>query len=102
MIRSTSPPKSACPGVSKMLIVVSPYLTAVFLDKIVIPRSRSIALESIARSSRFMCSGNVSDCFNNWLTKVVLPWSTCAIMAIFLISSLLCKRNSSPNFIKKL
>ncbi len=89
MIRSTSPPKSACPGVSKMLIVVSLYLTAVFLDKIVIPRSRSMAFESIARSSKFICSGKVSDCLSNWLTKVVLPWSTWAIIAIFLISSLL-------------
>ena len=96
MIRSTSPPKSACPGVSKILIVVSPYLTAVFLDKIVIPRSRSISFESIARSSKAMCSGRVSDCFNNWLTKVVLPWSTCAMIAIFLISSLLFSDKSIP------
>ena len=49
--RSTSPPKSACPGVSIMLILVSPYITAVFLDRMVIPLSRSISLESITRSA---------------------------------------------------
>lgn len=47
---STSPPKSACPGVSMMLILTSLYLTAVFLDRIVIPRSRSKSLESRIRS----------------------------------------------------
>ena len=76
MIRSTSPPKSACPGVSRMLICLPLYLTAVFLDRIVIPRSFSIALESIARSAISVCSSKVSDCFNISLTKVVLPWST--------------------------
>ena len=49
--RSTSPPKSAWPGVSTILILISLYITAVFLDKMVIPRSRSSALESITRSA---------------------------------------------------
>ena len=39
--RSTSPPKSACPGVSTMLIFTSPWRTAVFLARIVMPFSRS-------------------------------------------------------------
>ena len=49
--RSTSPPKSAWPGVSMMLIFVSLYTTAVFLERIVIPRSLSISLESMTRSA---------------------------------------------------
>ena len=38
-IRSTSPPKSAWPGVSTMLIFTSPYWMAVFLARMVMPRS---------------------------------------------------------------
>ena len=87
MIRSTSPPKSACPGVSRMLICLSLYLTAVFLERIVIPRSFSRAFESRARSPISVCSSKVSDCFNISLTSVVFPWSTWAIMATFRISS---------------
>ena len=34
-----------------------------------------------------MCSSNVSDCFSISFTKVVLPWSTWAIIAMFRISS---------------
>ncbi len=48
--RSTSPPKSACPGVSMMFNLVSPYWTAVFLARIVMPRSRSWSMESMTRS----------------------------------------------------
>ncbi|CAI8357468.1 MAG: Uncharacterised protein [Bacteroidota bacterium] len=44
--RSTSPPKSACPGVSIILILVFLYWTETFLDRIVIPRSRSKSLLS--------------------------------------------------------
>ena len=44
--RSTSPPKSACPGVSMMLIFVPLYSIATFLARIVIPRSRSRSLLS--------------------------------------------------------
>ena len=95
MIRSTSPPKSACPGVSKILICLSPYLTAVFLERIVIPRSFSRSLESKARSPMSVCSSNVSDCLSNSLTKVVLPWSTWAIIATLRISSRLFKAISS-------
>ena len=87
MIRSTSPPKSACPGVSRILICLSPYLTAVFFERIVIPRSFSISFESIARSLISVCESSVSDCFNISLTNVVLPWSTCAIIATLRMSS---------------
>ena len=49
-MRSTSPPKSAWPGVSTILIFTSRQCTAVFLARIVIPRSRSSGFESITRS----------------------------------------------------
>ncbi len=39
--RSTSPPKSVWPGVSTMLILTPSYSTAVFLARMVMPRSRS-------------------------------------------------------------
>ena len=45
-VRSTSPPKSAWPGVSTRLILVTPYCSAMFLAKIVMPRSRSRSFES--------------------------------------------------------
>ena len=47
--RSTSPPKSACPGVSMMLILTPPWWTAVFLARIVMPFSRSRSSESMTR-----------------------------------------------------
>jgi hypothetical protein len=50
-IRSTSPPKSAWPGVSTMLIRDPAHSSEVHLAKIVIPRSRSMSLLSIARSA---------------------------------------------------
>jgi hypothetical protein len=48
--RSTSPPKSAWPGVSMMLIFVPPCRTAVFLARIVMPFSRSRSPVSMTRS----------------------------------------------------
>ena len=65
--RSTSPPKSACPGVSMMLIVIPSarpasraalpaYRTAVFLARMVMPFSRSRSPLSIARSAMWSCS----------------------------------------------
>ena len=48
--RSTSPPKSACPGVSTMLMRQSRQLIAVFFARIVMPRSFSRSFESMARS----------------------------------------------------
>jgi hypothetical protein len=57
--RSTSPPKSACPGVSTMLMCVPSQLTAQFLARMVMPRSRSMALLSITVSTTFSCSAKV-------------------------------------------
>ena len=59
--RSTSPPKSACPGVSTMLMCVPFQLTAQFFAKIVMPRSRSIALLSMTVSTTFSWSAKVPD-----------------------------------------
>ena len=87
-MRSTSPPKSAWPGVSTMLIRVSSpvvgcsHSTDVHLARMVIPRSFSRSFESIARSSTRWLSRNVPDWRNNWSTSVVLPWSTWAMIAI--------------------
>ncbi|OQC48750.1 MAG: hypothetical protein BWX58_01028 [Deltaproteobacteria bacterium ADurb.Bin026] len=86
--RSTWPPKSACPGVSMMFIKKSLYMNEPFLDVIVIPRSFSRSMESIRRSSTTSLSRNMPLCLKNWSTSVVFPWSTCAMIAIFLI--LLC------------
>ena len=63
---------------------------AVFLAKMVIPRSCSNALESMTRSTSAARSPKVPDCCNSLSTRVVLPWSTWAIIAIlrrFLIES---------------
>ncbi len=75
-IRSTSPPKSAWPGVSTILIFTPLYMTAVFLDRIVMPRSRSKSLESITRSSTSSLLRKTPLCRSNWSTSVVFPWST--------------------------
>ena len=85
--RSTSPPKSACPGVSIIFIFVSLYVIAVFFDSIVIPRSLSISPESITLSATSWLERNTPLCFNSSSTSVVLPWSTWAIIAIFLTFS---------------
>jgi len=86
--RSTSLPKSACPGVSTICIVVFPYFTDVFFESMVMPRSRSRSLESIIH---VVCSPllslNAPVCLSMASTSVVLPWSTCAIMATLRRSS---------------
>ncbi len=71
--RSTSPPKSACPGVSIMLILTPLYMTAVFLERMVMPRSRSISLESMTRSATSWFSRKTPLCFKSSSTSVVLP-----------------------------
>src|SRR5213076_2813993 len=83
--RSTSPPKSACPGVSTMLMRVPPYSMAQFLARMVMPRSRSMSLESMMRSPSRSWAAKVPDCFSRQSTSVVLPWSTCAMMAMLRI-----------------
>ncbi len=73
-IRSTSPPKSACPGVSMILILVSFHWIAAFLEKIVMPRSRSSSLESMISScSAISLCKCVSDWRNKASTNVVFP-----------------------------
>jgi len=64
------------------------YVTAVFLANIVIPLSLSWSLESIIKSWDINNSFSlkVLDCFSSPSTIVVFPWSTCAIIAIFLNS----------------
>src|SRR5215218_4046411 len=92
--RSTSPPKSACPGVSTMLIVTSPagpwYVTAVFLARIVMPFSRSRSIESMTRSATSWLARNAPDCQSILSTSVVLPWSTWATMATLRRSARVC------------
>jgi len=80
--RSTSPPKSAWPGVSTMLILTPFQVMAVFLARMVIPRSRSRALVSRMRSPVRAPSRKTLACLSMPSTSVVLPWSTWAIMAI--------------------
>ena len=73
-ILSTSPPKSACPGVSTILMRKSFQLSDVFFARIVIPLSCSIALLSITRvSSAFFLESSVPVCFSSSSSSVVLP-----------------------------
>ena len=80
-MRSTSPPKSAWPGVSTMLMRVSCQRIEVTLARMVMPRSRSRSLESIARSATRWFSRKAPDCCSSRSTRVVLPWSTWAMIA---------------------
>src|SRR5580698_5216218 len=64
-----------------MLMRVSFHCTDAALARMVIPRSRSRSLESIARSVTFWFSRKVPDCCSRRSTSVVLPWSTWAMMA---------------------
>src|SRR5580700_2872340 len=89
--RSTSPPKSAWPGVSTMLMVSPPWCTAVFLARIVMPFSRSRSPESSTRSATLALARNAPDCHSIASTSVVLPWSTCATMATLRRSSRVAK-----------
>mmetsp|Transcript_1420 Transcript_1420/g.3800 ORF Transcript_1420/g.3800 Transcript_1420/m.3800 type:complete len:203 (-) Transcript_1420:62-670(-) len=82
--RSTSPPKSAWPGVSTMLNRKPSQLIRVAFDRIVMPRSCSRSLLSIMRSVTFR---PMPLCFIKQSTSVVLPWSTCAMMATLRIFS---------------
>ena len=82
--RSTSPPKSAWPGVSMMLIVRPCHLTAVFLARMVMPFSRSRSPESMTRSVISSWAVNEPVWRSILSTSVVFPWSTWAMMAIFL------------------
>ena len=97
--RSTSPPKSAWPGVSTMLTTTGlPFSSArwiaVFFARMVIPRSRSRSIESMTRSC--VESLSVPSPLDRprapaWRrrasTRVVLPWSTWAMIATLRRSS---------------
>ena len=85
--RSTSPPKSAWPGVSMMLNFVPPTVTAVFLARIVMPFSRSRSVESMTRSFTSWFSRKEPACQSSASTSVVLPWSTWATIATLRRSS---------------
>ena len=81
-MRSTSPPKSAWPGVSTMLMRVSCHCNDVTFARMVMPRSRSRSFESMTRSPTFWLSRKVPDWLSRRSMRVVLPWSTWAIMAM--------------------
>ena len=74
-------------GVSTMLIFTSPPICgswiemAVFLARIVIPRSRSRSIESITRSATGWLSRKTRACFSIPSTSVVFPWSTWAMIS---------------------
>ena len=72
-----------------MLILVSFQLIEAGLAKIVIPLSFSSSPESINLSSTTSFSLNDPLCFIRLSIKVVLPWSTWAIIVMFLISLLI-------------
>src|SRR5271157_2971218 len=55
---------------------------AVFLARMVMPRSRSSSLESITRSTWASLARKVPLWFSMASTSVVFPWSTCAMMAM--------------------
>src|ERR1700756_801310 len=55
---------------------------AVFLARIVMPRSRSSSFESMTRSATASLARNVPDWRSMASTRVVLPWSTWAMMAM--------------------
>src|SRR6185503_18043653 len=59
---------------------------AQFLARIVMPRSRSRSLESMTRSTRCWCAAKVPDWRSSLSTRVVLPWSTWAMIAMFRIA----------------
>src|SRR3954453_14494831 len=59
---------------------------AMFLARIVIPRSRSWGLESRMQSPWSWLARYWPDCRSMASTSVVLPWSTCAMMATLRMS----------------
>ena len=71
--RSTSPLKSAWPGVSMMLMVTSPWRMEVFFARIVIPFSRSRSFVSMISVPTCWFSRNVWLCLSKASTRVVLP-----------------------------
>lgn len=66
---------------------MSLYMIAVFLDRIVMPFSRSSSFESIIKVPTASFLRKMLDCLSIPSTNVVLPWSTWAIIATLRISS---------------
>ncbi len=64
------------------------YRTAVALDMIVIPRSRSRSIESITRSAWASPARHVPACLSRPSTSVVFPWSTWAMIATLRMSGI--------------
>src|SRR5439155_24749849 len=64
-----------------MLMRVSCQRIEVTLDRMVMPRSRSRSLESMARSATRWLSRKEPACCSSRSTSVVLPWSTWAMIA---------------------
>ena len=79
--RSTSPPKSAWPGVSTRWMRTPSNSIAVFLAWMVMPRSRSRSSLSITRSTATWRGGSAPVWRRRPSSSVVLPWSTCAMIA---------------------
>ncbi len=71
--RSTSPPKSACPGVSTRLILVPFQTIDAALARMVMPRSRSWSPESMTRSTWAWWSANTAVARSMASTSVVFP-----------------------------
>ncbi|MOA44591.1 hypothetical protein D3C78_1668940 [compost metagenome] len=65
------------------MILVPLYSTAVFFARMVMPRSRSMSFESITQVATCSLARKAPACFSRPSTRVVLPWSTWAIMAMF-------------------
>ncbi len=85
--RSTSPPKSAWPGVSTRLMRVPFQVTAAALARMVMPRSRSWSTESSTRSPTCSWGANTPAARSMASTRVVLPWSTWATIAMLRMGS---------------
>src|SRR6185312_8816315 len=79
-----------------MLMRTPFHVIAVFLARMVMPRSRSSGLESRAHSCTTSPRRKAPACFNRPSTSVVFPWSTCATIAMFL-TSLRCMRTGGSS-----
>src|SRR5947209_15691321 len=64
----------------------------VFFARMVMPRSRSRSFESMTRSSTCWLARIAPACLSRASTSVVLPWSTCAMIAILRMSYRNCMR----------
>ena len=69
-------------GVSTTLTRTPRNSTAVCLARMVMPFSRSRSIESRTRSTTSWLARNTPDWRSMASTRVVLPWSTCATMAM--------------------